>query len=741
MTNLRAALYLRRSTNEELQADSLIVQEEILRKYAAAAGITVVDACVFSESKSGRHAESRRAFSNLIELVDKGPIDFDCILVRDVSRWGRFDNIDESAYYEYLCFRRGVSVIYVEESFGGDASPFASLLKSMKRVLAAEFSRDKSRLVAQGQLHAASLGFWRGGPAPYGLRRVLVTPSGEYVQDMPRGTHKIVSNLRIRLVLGPPNEIAVVRRVFDLFNDGNTFSNIAKRLNDDGVPGPLGGTWKDGFVRKMLSNEAYIGTLTYQPRARPGTSEAPPAFRAPHSFPAIVEESSWTMASNRRAQIPQRCRTKDDLIHEVRVAVEKWGRLDAKILRAATGTNFAGCRALIAGGCDGALEVAYADEIAAAKGELLDALQQSFAVERVGDVWMLDDLLAVGFKVGWPRTHAAHIVWYFSFTGSEPETVTLCVGLGRSTGPELFFARTDVGRQRKRLIRAIDSRSSTNQLRITKNESLAARCRTAMFHDNPDAERLLLRTANTEVSLCISTLAKRLGWDRQVTQRMCSYLLKRGEILPPRRTRSRKLVLVRCADCGAERMAHPAKTRHLKTSWCKRCWPRHNRSKRQLKARCPICGRERLVWPAEAKTMKAGLESLCHQCAMAKGRATRRANIERDRPLLARKREVLRGIAHVAVGRMLNQKQTYNRPTVVSANRCPKPTIRWTQTSPNRRCALILDCTTEFLERCQSAEPATPSAIVSVADAVLDRSRWLPTQRSTSTQTWDVLLN
>jgi hypothetical protein len=38
--------------------------------------------------------------------VESGAASFDVILVYDVSRWGRFQDADESAYYEYLCKRR-----------------------------------------------------------------------------------------------------------------------------------------------------------------------------------------------------------------------------------------------------------------------------------------------------------------------------------------------------------------------------------------------------------------------------------------------------------------------------------------------------------------------------------------------------------------------------------------------------------------------------------------------------------
>jgi DNA invertase Pin-like site-specific DNA recombinase len=45
------------------------------------------------------------ALKRLIDDVQSGTTDFTTILVYDVSRWGRFQDADESAYYEYTCKR------------------------------------------------------------------------------------------------------------------------------------------------------------------------------------------------------------------------------------------------------------------------------------------------------------------------------------------------------------------------------------------------------------------------------------------------------------------------------------------------------------------------------------------------------------------------------------------------------------------------------------------------------------
>jgi DNA invertase Pin-like site-specific DNA recombinase len=60
--------------------------------------------------KSGLRIDGRDALKQLIHDVENGGVDFAVILVYDVNRWGRFQDADESAYYEYICRRAKIEV-------------------------------------------------------------------------------------------------------------------------------------------------------------------------------------------------------------------------------------------------------------------------------------------------------------------------------------------------------------------------------------------------------------------------------------------------------------------------------------------------------------------------------------------------------------------------------------------------------------------------------------------------------
>jgi len=60
----------------------------------------------YSDVESG--VNIRDGLKHLLDDVENGTVDYRVILVYDVSRWGRFLDTDESAYYEYRCKRAGV---------------------------------------------------------------------------------------------------------------------------------------------------------------------------------------------------------------------------------------------------------------------------------------------------------------------------------------------------------------------------------------------------------------------------------------------------------------------------------------------------------------------------------------------------------------------------------------------------------------------------------------------------------
>src|SRR5438094_71246 len=104
-----AAEYVRMST--EHQQYSTENQRDAIRQYAQSRGMVITRSYV-DAGKSGLRIEGRAALKQLLKDVESRLADFRVILVYDVSRWGRFQDTDESAYYEYVCRRANIKVHY-----------------------------------------------------------------------------------------------------------------------------------------------------------------------------------------------------------------------------------------------------------------------------------------------------------------------------------------------------------------------------------------------------------------------------------------------------------------------------------------------------------------------------------------------------------------------------------------------------------------------------------------------------
>jgi DNA invertase Pin-like site-specific DNA recombinase len=242
-------------------------QSDAIRQYAARRGYEIVQTYA-DKGKSGLRLDGREGLKRLIEDVQHKRAQFEAVLVYDVSRWGRFQDADESAYYEYICKRAGIRVEYCAEQFENDGSPVSTIVKGVKRAMAGEYSRELSAKVFAGQCRLIELGFRQGGPPGYGLRRKLVDQAGHAKAELGPGEHKSIQTDRIVLVPGPPEEIETVRWIYRSFaSNGKSEADIAKLLNERGINTDYSRPWTRSTVHQLLTNEKYIGNNVWNRRS------------------------------------------------------------------------------------------------------------------------------------------------------------------------------------------------------------------------------------------------------------------------------------------------------------------------------------------------------------------------------------------------------------------------------------------------------------------------------------------
>jgi DNA invertase Pin-like site-specific DNA recombinase len=284
-----AAQYLRMST--EHQQFSLANQAAAIAQYAEQNRFVVVRTYT-DPGRSGLRIRNRPGLTALLQDVVHGSKEFKAILVYDVSRWGRFQDTDEAAHYEFLCRRSGIPVHYCAEQFTNDLALPSVILKSLKRMMAAEYSRELSARTYVGLRRAAQEGFRLGSTPGYGFRRMLFSADGNPKQILRDGEEKSLATDRVRLVLGPPEEVRVVRLIYRmLLKDRLRPSEIMRELSQRGITF-YGRSWTFYGVKHVLTHPKYCGLQVW------GRTET-----KLKTSPKRVAEEQWITAAARGPKI------------------------------------------------------------------------------------------------------------------------------------------------------------------------------------------------------------------------------------------------------------------------------------------------------------------------------------------------------------------------------------------------------------------------------------------------------
>jgi DNA invertase Pin-like site-specific DNA recombinase len=335
----RAAIYMRMST--DLQQYSTENQAKAIYDYAEKRNIEVVRKYV-DEGKSGLKIDGREALQRLISDVQKGGLDYTMILVLDVTRWGRFQDADESAFLEYTCRRAGLDVQYVAEQFENDGSPVSTIVKSVKRAMAAEQSRELSVKVFAGQCRLIEKGFRQGGHAGYGLRRMRIDEKGAPQGQLKFGERKSLQTDRVILIAGPEDEVENVRWMYSAFTEHDMQeSQIAAILNQKGVLTDLGRAWTRATVHEVLTNEKYIGNNVFNRRsfklkARRVVNKPEMWVQANGVFEAVIETKHFYAAQH---IINERNRkfSDEEMLEKLKAVYNKQGWLSGIVIDEAEG--------------------------------------------------------------------------------------------------------------------------------------------------------------------------------------------------------------------------------------------------------------------------------------------------------------------------------------------------------------------------------------------------------------------
>lgn len=319
---VKAVAYVRMSTDQ--QELSIGTQLETIARYAKGNGMQVVR--VYEDAaKSGLQIGNRSGMKQLLRDVMDEPRDFDVVLVNDVSRWGRFQDSDAAAYYEYTCRLHGAEVIYVSEPFGHHLDPMTALLKALKRTMAAEYARELGIKCRDGQDRAIRMGYQMGSLPCLGFRKLAVSKDGETRLLQPK-QRKSMQSERIQWIHGPEEELALVRRIFRLYvTPGASVPAVVSILANEGIRTPRGGQFTQAIVSSLLRCEAFAGKFVWgRERYKAGRLERKRELtREPLGLDPVVEPELWRQAQDKLWRRRRLRRDKEDLLRRLRESLAK----------------------------------------------------------------------------------------------------------------------------------------------------------------------------------------------------------------------------------------------------------------------------------------------------------------------------------------------------------------------------------------------------------------------------------
>lgn len=258
-----AVAYYRMSSDR--QDKSIDGQRAEVQQYAQAHGYELTREYL-DEGISGDKTDKRLGFQQMVADASTGA--FAAIVVWDQDRFGRFDSI-EAGHWIHPLRQAGVQLVTVNNGPINWNDFAGRLIYNVTQEGKHQFLRDLSRNVVRGQMKMAREGR-RNSKPPYGYDRMLVDERGEHRTRLRDGERAAKpQGWRTIFVPGDAEKVEAVRWMFRKYAEGGVnMRDLARELNDRGLPTSTGKVWTMNIVRKILGNEMYCGRSVWGRHSR-----------------------------------------------------------------------------------------------------------------------------------------------------------------------------------------------------------------------------------------------------------------------------------------------------------------------------------------------------------------------------------------------------------------------------------------------------------------------------------------
>lgn len=248
----------------------------------------------FREVVSGETIDSRPRVQELLRLIELPK--YKAVLIVEPQRLSRGDLEDIGRMVKLLRYSNTLVITLPYTYDLRDERDRDMFERELKR--GNEFLEYQKKIQQNGRLLSVSNGNYIGTRPPYGYKKVQIR----------EGKRKCYTLEPI------PEEAAIVKLIFEMYRDGYGSHKIARHLNERGVKTQLGKKWSPESLKKMRSNEHYLGKVVWNRRKTVKTVEDGVVVASrpvseeylvyPGKHPAIIDQELWDAVQEIRDKIP-----------------------------------------------------------------------------------------------------------------------------------------------------------------------------------------------------------------------------------------------------------------------------------------------------------------------------------------------------------------------------------------------------------------------------------------------------
>lgn len=228
-----AVIYIRVSTQDQVQGYSLNFQKDVCEEYAKRNGVTIAKTFV-EEGVSGRSIEKRTAFRKMINYV-KGNNNIQAMIVWKYDRFSR--SVKDSANVTDQLEKLGAKLLSATEDFDTNSS-VGKFQRNMQFAMS-EFESDKIReRTKAGMKKALQEGYWVH-TAPYGYK-----------------FSKPDNNVKHKKLVIVPHQARAIKLIFRMVREKNSASQVIEALKEHGYDKICLSN-----IYKLVTNPIYCGLM------------------------------------------------------------------------------------------------------------------------------------------------------------------------------------------------------------------------------------------------------------------------------------------------------------------------------------------------------------------------------------------------------------------------------------------------------------------------------------------------